>query len=218
MFSASRDCERARKTMVARQLVGRGITDERVLAAMGKVPRERFVAARQRHKAYSDGALGIGCGQTISQPYMVALMTEALHLSGGERVLEVGTGSGYQTAVLAELAARVYTVERVVELSERATEVLCDEMGYANVSFKVGDGTLGWAEEAPFDRIIVTAGAPRRPEVLLGQLGRLGEAVVPVGGRRWQMLTHYRRQSDGSVRESELCECVFVKLIGADAW
>lgn len=218
MFSASRDCERARTTMVARQLVGRGITDERVLAAMGKVPRERFVAARQQRQAYSDGALGIGCGQTISQPYMVALMTEALHLSGGERVLEVGTGSGYQTAVLAELAARVYTVERVVELSERAREVLCDEMGYASVSFKVGDGTLGWAEEAPFDRIIVTAGAPRRPEVLLGQLGRLGEAVVPVGGRRWQMLTHYGRQPDGSVRESELCECVFVKLIGADAW
>ncbi|KPK65064.1 MAG: hypothetical protein AMK73_04050 [Planctomycetes bacterium SM23_32] len=208
---------RARKSMVDNQLRRNGIGDERVLAAMDKVPRELFVPPRRRYDAYCDGALAIGSGQTISQPYMVALMTELLHLRGEERVLEVGTGSGYQAAVLAELSAHVYTVERLPELSERARRLLCDELGYGNISFRVGDGTLGWPEEAPFDRVIVTAGAPRRPDTVLAQLGPGGEAVVPVG-RHWQVLTHYARRADGTFDEEESCQCVFVKLIGEDGW
>lgn len=218
MSAAPIDCESARQAMVERQLRNRGIKDARVLAAMGKVPREKFVPPGQRGQAYYDGALGIGHGQTISQPYMVALMTEFLHLTGSERVLEIGSGSGYQAAILAELATHVYTVERLAELSEGARKMLCDELGYDNISFRVGDGTLGWPEEAPFDRIIVTAGAPHRPQALLDQLVPLGEAVVPVGGRHWQMLTHYRRERDGTVEEKGFCECVFVRLIGQNGW
>jgi protein-L-isoaspartate(D-aspartate) O-methyltransferase len=207
-----------RKAMVQTQLARRGIADERVLAAMGKVPRERFVPPDRMAQAYCDGALGIGCGQTISQPYMVALMTEALHLTGSERVLEIGTGSGYQAAILAELAAHVYTVERIEELKERARQLLCEELGYECISFKTGDGTLGWPEEAPFDRVMVTAGAPHRPQVLLEQLGVGGEAAVPIGPHHWQVLTHYRREPDGTFIETEMCECVFVKLVGEDGW
>ncbi len=218
MFGERADYESARKAMVARQLRRRGIRDQRMLEAMGRVPREKFVPPDSLSRAYCDGAMGIGQGQTISQPYMVALMTEALHLTGTERVLEVGSGSGYQAAVLAELAAHVYTVERIPKLSARAQTLLCEELGYTNVSFKVGDGTLGWPEEAPFDRIIVTAGAPHRPERLLEQLAPLGEAVAPVGGQHWQMLTHYRKERDGTIREKETCECVFVKLVGEDGW
>jgi protein-L-isoaspartate(D-aspartate) O-methyltransferase len=212
------DCERARKEMVDRQLRLRAITDPAVLDAMGRVPRELFVPADQRANAYFDGALGIGCGQTISQPYMVALMTESLHLEGRERVLEVGTGSGYQAAILAELAAHVYTVERVAELSRDAEGLLRDQLGYTNISFMVGDGTLGWPEEAPFDRLIVTAAAPHRPDRLLSQLAPGGEAAVPVGPTHYQTLIHYARLADGSLAEDSLCECVFVKLIGEDGW
>ncbi len=204
--------------MVDAQLRARGVRDHRVLRAMGKVPREKFVPPRDRARAYRDGAMGIGHGQTISQPYMVALMTEWLHLTGTERVLEIGTGSGYQAAILAEIAENVYTVERVKELSERAAELLCEELGYENISFRVGDGTLGWPEEAPFDRIMVTAGAPRRPDTLLDQLAARGEAVVPVGSHHHQTLTHYRREPDGEVREQAVCDCVFVQLIGQDGW
>jgi protein-L-isoaspartate(D-aspartate) O-methyltransferase len=208
--------EEARRALVA-QLRRSGIRDERVLAAMGRVPRELFVPAARRSRAYEDRALPIGCGQTISQPYMVALMTEELHLTGGERVLEVGTGSGYQAAVLAELAGHVYTVERVAELHEGARRVLCDELGYGNVSLRLGDGTLGWPEEAPFERVIVTAGAPARPDTLLRQLRPGGEAVVPVG-EQWQVLTHYRREPGDRFRERASVQCVFVKLIGEEAW
>jgi protein-L-isoaspartate(D-aspartate) O-methyltransferase len=204
--------------MVAGQLRSRGITDERVLAAMAAVPRERFVPPECVPEAYADRALGIGRGQTISQPYMVALMTQRLHLAGTERVLEVGTGSGYQAAVLAELAAHVYTVERIAALSEAARELLCGGLGYGNISFHVGDGTLGWPQEAPFDRVIVTAGAPRRPDRLLAQLGRLGEAVAPVGGRHRQTLMHYARDAEGHLRETAVCDCVFVHLLGEDGW
>jgi len=212
------DFERERAEMVRVQLSQRGITDRRVLEAMGKVPRELFVPPARRREAYRDGALSIGHGQTISQPYMVALMTEWLHLSGTERVLEIGTGSGYQAAILAELAARVYTVERIDELSREAQELLCDRLGYTNIVFRVGDGTVGWPEQAPFDRVIVTAGAPRRPDVLLEQLGPGGEAVVPVGPQNWQTLMHYRRRPDGEVVERSICECVFVRLIGEYGW
>jgi len=204
--------------MVRAQIAARGVREPRVLDAMARVPRELFVPPAQRRHACSDRALGIGCGQTISQPYMVALMTEALHLGGAERVLEVGTGSGYQTAVLAELAAHVYTVERVEDLAEPAGALLVEALGYRNISLRVGDGTLGWPEEAPFDRIIVTAAAPHRPDRLLTQLAPGGEAVVPVGAGHWQVLTHYVRSPEGRITGQALCECVFVKLIGADGW
>jgi protein-L-isoaspartate(D-aspartate) O-methyltransferase len=185
---------------------------------MGRVPRELFVPADARSRAYRDGAMAIGSGQTISQPYMVALMTQWLHLRGEERVLEVGTGSGYQAAILAELCAHVYTVERLGKLSEQAQRLLCERLGYGNISFRVGDGTLGWPQEAPFDRFVVTAAAPHRPDVLLGQLACGGEAVVPVGPRHYQLLMHYRKEADGTVAERELCDCVFVQLIGEDGW
>ena len=204
--------------MVERQLRGRGIADRRVLEAMGRVPREMFVLPGDRACAYADRALGIGRGQTISQPYMVALMTQELHLEGTERVLEIGTGSGYQTAVLAALAARVCTVERIAELSERARRVLGEGPDYEHVSFRVGDGTLGWPEEAPFDRFLLTAGAPRQPGKLIEQLAPGGEGVAPVGARTWQTLTHYRKRADGSVQPRAVCDCVFVQLIGEDGW
>ncbi len=210
--------EAARRRMVERQLKRRGIRHKRVLDAMGKVPREKFVRPADRARAYRDGAMAIGSGQTISQPYIVALMTEALHLTGEERVLEVGTGCGYQAAVLAELAEHVYTVERLEELSRRARETLCEELGYSNISFRVGDGTLGWPEEAPFDRFIVTAAAPDTPETLLEQLATPGEGVAPVGGRHHQVLTHYRRERNGKLKEEELCGCVFVRLVGEEGW
>jgi protein-L-isoaspartate(D-aspartate) O-methyltransferase len=208
----------ARAEMVERQLRQRGIRDERVLGAMAAVPRERFVAPQDQPAAYHDRAMPIGHGQTISQPYMVALMTESLHLRGPECVLEIGTGSGYQAAVLAEVCSHVYTVERLGLLSQRARRTLCDELGYANISFRVGDGTLGWADQAPFDRVIVTAGAPARPESLLRQIAPGGEAVVPVGPRYTQTLMHYRKDAGGDVREKQVCDCVFVQLIGQEGW
>ena len=204
--------------MVEDQLKPRGIRDPRVLAAMGKVPRERFLPPDRQDQAYYDGALSIGCGQTISQPYMVALMTQELRLSGNERVLEIGTGSGYQGAILAELAERVYTIERIEELSVGARKMLQDELGYENMSFKIADGTLGWPEEAPFDRIMVTAGAPKTPAVLLTQLDREGRAVVPIGPGYAQSLMVFSRDEEGHLTSEEVCQCVFVKLIGKDGW
>jgi protein-L-isoaspartate(D-aspartate) O-methyltransferase len=212
------DYSRLRGQMVELQLRGRGIADPRVLQAMGVVPREKFVPPAIADRAYADCALSIGLGQTISQPYMVALMTESLHLAGTERVLEIGTGSGYQAAVLAELCGRVYTVERIPELSQSARRLLTDALGYDDVWFRIGDGTLGWPEEAPFDRIIVTAGAPADPASLLAQLAPGGEAVVPVGGEHWQSLVHYRRDEEGRVARQSLCDCVFVKLLGQEGW
>jgi protein-L-isoaspartate(D-aspartate) O-methyltransferase len=218
MADAATRYESARKAMVKRQLMARDITDARVLEAMGRVPRERFVPPGRRPQAYSDGAMAIGQGQTISQPYMVALMTQALALDGSERVLEIGTGSGYQTAILAELARQVYTIERIPSLSEAAEGLLVGELGYGNITFEVGDGTTGWPLEGPFDGIIVTAGAPRKPIALLAQLAPEGRAVAPVGGRHSQSLMRYERQPDGEVTEEFLCGCVFVKLIGEDGW
>ncbi len=212
------DFEAARKSMVEDQLKPHGIRDPRVLAAMGAVPRERFLPPNRQGQAYYDGALSIACGQTISQPYMVALMTQELRLSGSERVLEIGTGSGYQGAILAELAERVYTVERIEELSVPAQKILRDELGYENLSFRTADGTLGWPEEAPFDRIMVTAGAPKTPAVLLEQLGRGGRAVVPIGPEYVQSLTVFSRDEEGQLTSEEVCQCVFVKLIGEDGW
>jgi protein-L-isoaspartate(D-aspartate) O-methyltransferase len=207
----------ARERMVADQLRARGITDPRVLAAMGRVPRHRFVEEALAGRAYGDYPLPIGDKQTISQPYMVALMTQALDLGGGERVLEVGTGSGYQTAVLAELASKVYSIERIRNLAERARALL-EELGYYNVLVRVGDGTLGWREEAPFDAILVTAAAPEVPPALVEQLKPGGRLVIPVGGATVQVLKCLIKDPDGSVRESELIGCVFVKLVGEHGW
>jgi protein-L-isoaspartate(D-aspartate) O-methyltransferase len=204
--------------MVERQLRGRGIADPRVLEAMGTVPREKFVPPSVMDRAYADCALSIGMGQTISQPYMVALMTESLHLEGCERVLEIGTGSGYQAAVLAEICDRVYTVERISEIADRARTLLTEALSYGNIEFRVGDGTLGWPEEAPFDRVIVTAGAPAKPSTLLGQLAPGGQAVIPVGGEHWQSLMHYVCGAAGIVVERAVCDCVFVKLVGREGW
>ena len=218
MTTAPEDSVAAREAMVARQLRARGIRDERTLEAMRRVAREKFFPRSDRRFAYRDGAFSIGLGQTISQPYMVALMTEALGVTRQSRVLEVGTGSGYQAAILAELARHVYTVERLPELSRRARRALCEELGYGNISFRVGDGTLGWPEQAPFDRFMVTAGAPARPQTLIEQLAPGGQGVAPVGSHGFQTLMRYRKGKDGAVEEEELCQCVFVKLIGKEGW
>jgi len=206
----------ARDRMVAEQLRARGIRDPRVLDAMARIPRHRFVQEALVGRAYGDIPLPIGDGQTISQPYMVALMSEALGLRGGERVLEVGTGSGYQTAVLAELAGKVYSVERVRPLAERARRLLGD-LGYYNIRIRVGDGSLGWADEAPFDAILVAAGAPDVPAALTAQLGEGGRLVAPVGSPDAQTLRRAVRRRDGMVSE-DLTGCVFVRLVGAAGW
>jgi protein-L-isoaspartate(D-aspartate) O-methyltransferase len=206
----------ARGEMVLHQLRERGIRDENVLAAMAKVPRHRFVDAALRSRAYGDHALPIGAGQTISQPYMVALMTEALQLKGGERVLEIGTGSGYQTAVLAEFTQRLFSVERSPELARAASAVLRD-LGYSNVILKTADGTLGWPEHGPYDAVLVTAGAPEIPAPLLSQLAEGGRLVVPVGDRELQRLELVTR-SGRRVTAETLVECAFVPLLGAAGW
>ncbi len=212
--SVSREKERIQ--MVQDQLIKRGIKDSRVLTAMERVPRHRFVSTALARSAYHDGPLSIGEGQTISQPYMVALMTEELSLQGDETVLEIGTGSGYQTAVLAELAKTVYTVERIPSLSERAHMVL-EDLGYKNVLFKVGDGTRGWPEKAPFEGIIVTAGAPSIVESLVDQLNEGGKLVIPVGSRYSQTLYRIVKRK-GQIEKKLSTLCVFVPLLGEYGW
>ena len=205
-----------RRRMVDEQLKLRGISDPGVLEAFIRVRRHCFVPSSLRAYSYADHPLPIGHGQTISQPYMVALMTEKLHLKGGDRVLEVGTGSGYQAAILAEICARVYTVEREERLLESARTVLADE-GYENVEFISGDGTRGLKEKAPFDGIIVTAAAPHVPEPLKEQLAEGGCLVIPVGAACTQTLAVIERKGDDFIRE-DICGCVFVPLIGEHGW
>ena len=205
-----------RDLMVKTQLVPRGIKDERMLAAMKKVPRHLFVDEAMQHRAYDDSALPIGEGQTISQPYMVAVMTELLALHGTEKVLEIGTGSGYQAAVLAELVKEVYTVERITVLAKRA-EGRYRELGYDNIHVKVADGTLGWPEASPFDRIIITAGTPKVPEPLLQQLADQGMLIAPVGDRFSQQIIKVRKIGEKVVEEYHT-PCVFVPLIGEYGW
>jgi len=192
------------------------VRDERVLEAMRKVPRHVFVPPDLVDEAYEDHPLSIGKGQTISQPYIVALMTEALELEGNEKVLEVGTGSGYQTAILAELAREVYSIERIPELARDAERRL-EDLGYTNVHIKVGNGTLGWPEEAPFDAIMVTAGAPKVPGPLKAQLADGGRLVIPVGSEFHQVLYRVKRQKD-TFSEEALTSCVFVPLVGEEGW
>ena len=205
-----------RKRMVARQLQARGIADPRVLAAMTRVPRHRFVPEALWDEAYADHPLPIGEGQTISQPYIVALMTQALALRGEEKVLEIGTGSGYQTAILAELSCRVVTIERSASLFQAAEERLrC--LGYATVEVRVGDGTLGAPDEAPFDRILATGSLPRLPQSLIAQLNEGGALVLPVGERSLQELVVVTRRGRTHT-QARLGPCAFVPLIGEEGW
>jgi len=205
-----------RQHMVKTQLIPRGISDQRVLAAFAKVPREKFIPSALRDSAYDDSALPIGQDQTISQPYMVAVMTEKLKLLGSETVLEIGTGSGYQVAILAELAKKVYTIERFETLSQQAKQTI-KSLGYSNVEFLVGDGTEGYSDAAPYDAIIVTAGCPRIPQPLIDQLKNSGRLVLPLGTSWQQMLTTVTKHGS-KLNKEESVPCVFVPLIGKFGW
>lgn len=207
---------RERERMVEEQVAARGITDPRVLAALRRVPRHAFVDPALQEKSYGDHPLPIGEGQTISQPFIVGKMTELLALTGREKVLEIGTGCGYQAAVLAELAARVCTIERLPKLAARARETL-EQLGYTNVWVRTANGTLGWPDEAPFDRILVAAGGPSVPPPLFEQLAEGGRLVMPVGDATSQVLQVVEKVN-GQMRVTQNSGCVFVKLVGKYAW
>ena len=202
--------------MVEDQLITRGITDDRVLHAMQTVPRHRFVATSLQNRAYVDSALPLEAGQTISQPYIVALMTQSLELAGEEKVLEIGTGSGYQAAILSLLARQVFTLDRIPELAKKARLKL-EELGYNNVVVTSGDGTIGWNEFAPYDRIMITAAAPNLPLNLMGQLKDGGILISPVGGKNRQELQVLRKNGENYTVEKSI-GCIFVPLIGIHGW
>jgi protein-L-isoaspartate(D-aspartate) O-methyltransferase len=210
------DFPKTRLRMVEEQIISRGIKDPKLIDAMRKVPRHLFVEEALQSQAYNDHPLPIGEKQTISQPYMVALMTEALQLTGKEKILEIGTGSGYQTAILAEIAGKVFSIERIRSLAIKARKLLY-ELGYFNVEIKIFDGTFGWAEEAPFDAIIVTAGSPDIPQPLVDQLAIGGRLVIPLGDPSIQDLIRIIKTEEGTKRE-DLGGCRFVKLIGRYGW
>lgn len=212
-----KDYSRLRERMVREQIAARGVTDERVLAALRAVPRELFVREHLRAQAYGDHALPTGSGQTISQPFIVARMTEMLELGPEDSVLEIGTGSGYQTAVLAHLARRVYSLERVPELAREAIDRM-RRLGLTNVKIQVFDGTVGWSEFAPYDAILVTAGAPEVPAPLLHQLAPGGRLVIPEGDLQHQRLVRYTRGKKGEVRRRAGEPVAFVPLIGRHGW
>lgn len=214
--SSSTDYDKEREHMVESQLVRRGIKDRRVLDAMRQVPRHLFIPKDTRGLAYCDGPLPIGQGQTISQPYIVALMTELLELTGQEKVLELGTGSGYQAAILSRLVSQVYTVERHAALAEQAEKVFA-QLGYDNIVISVGDGTLGWPEYSPYEAIIVTAAAPDVPQPLMEQLADGGRLVAPVGSRWSQVLAKVKRQGETLTKE-HLTAVAFVPLVGKYGW
>ncbi|MEE4263847.1 MAG: protein-L-isoaspartate(D-aspartate) O-methyltransferase [Desulfobacteraceae bacterium] len=216
MENFSRKYDRKREEMVRSQIEARGIRDPRVLSAFRAVPRHLFVSEALREQAYGDYPLPIGEQQTISQPYIVAEMTQALELSQDDRVLEVGTGSGYQAAILAQIVYRVYTVERRRTLYMQ-TRNLFDKLNYHNIVTKYADGTKGWPEESPFDAIVVTAGAPAMPEMLINQLAEGGRLVVPVGNQHTQELIKIYRDKE-SIKQTNLGGCRFVKLIGEHGW
>ena len=205
-----------RRKMIEVQLLGRGIKDLEVMGAMGRVPRHVFVNSSLQHRAYGDCPLPIGENQTISQPYIVALMTQSLQLKGEERVLEIGTGSGYQTAVLAELASQVFTIERIKPLA-KDTKLLLGRLGYENIVFKVFDGTYGWRDQSPFDAILISASTPEVPTALIEQLVDKGRLIAPVGGRESQDLIVINKNSSRIVRR-EIGSCKFVPLVGKFAW
>ena len=210
------DFKKLRDLMVDAQLIPRGIKDERVLSAMRKVPRHIFVDDYMQHNAYADMALPIGDEQTISQPYMVAIMTELLELKGNEKILEIGTGSGYQAAILGELSREVFTIERKALLAKKAEERF-QALGYINIYAITGDGTLGLPEKSPFDRILITAGSPKIPEPLIEQLADGGIIIAPVGIRFSQQLLIVRKSKEG-ISEQTHVPCVFVPLIGKHGW
>ena len=216
MFHNKAGFEEVRHRMVEGQLAGRGIRDERVLDAMREVPRHRFVPEDMWDMAYRDTPLPIGHGQTISQPYIVAYMTQMLHLTPNDRVLEVGTGSGYQVAILSRLADHVYTIERVEELSKCA-EQISHELGYHNITYRVGDGGYGWPEAAPFDAIIVTAAAPEVPQPLVAQLAEGASLVAPIGPAGYQELVRVIKQGEKTEVE-HLVPVAFVPLVGEHGW
>jgi len=211
--------KKQRARMVETQIKARSIADSRILKAMETIPRHLFVDEGLIDQAYSDNPLPIGEKQTISQPYIVALMTEALELKGKERILEIGTGSGYQTAILAHLADRVFSIERIAALATRARKIL-DQLNYYNVAIRVGDGSYGWKEEAPFDAIITTAAAPKIPQYLIEQLVVGGRLVVPVGSREVQTLYKLTRLAEdlSQIKKEDLGGCRFVSLIGESGW
>jgi protein-L-isoaspartate(D-aspartate) O-methyltransferase len=215
-ISSTDHMTRARHRMVEEQLEARGIKDERVLDAMRRVHRHLFIEETFWDRAYGDHALPIGERQTISQPYMVALMSEAMELTGTEKVLEIGTGSGYQTAILAELAARVYTIDRIKTLAYRARDLLA-KLDYRNVVVKVFDGTYGLSEEAPFDAVVVTASSPSVPAPYVDQLKDGGRLIIPIGDRETQILKKIVKAPSGLVTK-DLTGCVFVPLLGAYGW
>ncbi len=207
----------ARRRMVEQQIVERGVTDKRVIDVMNTIPRHLFVEAGLQGHAYGDASLPIGEKQTISQPYMVASMTAALELQGDERILEIGTGSGYQTAVLSKLVRRVYSIERIASLAARARKVL-DKLQVSNVNIKIGDGTIGWCDQSPFAGILVAAGSPDVPTKYLDQLDVGGKLVMPVGGQDKQTLIRVTCLGDGRFEREQLMGCRFVPLIGEQGW
>jgi protein-L-isoaspartate(D-aspartate) O-methyltransferase len=211
--------QKQRTKMVDTQIRARGITDQRVIKAMEKIPRHLFIDGGLIDQAYNDSPLPIDRQQTISQPYIVALMSAAMELSGKEKVLEIGTGSGYQTAILAELADRVFSIERIAVLATRARRIL-DSLNDYNVAIRVGDGTYGWREESPFAAIMVTAGSPRVPRILIEQLAVGGRLVIPVGGRHSQSMMKITRLSEDpdDLKQEDLGGCRFVDLIGEHGW
>ncbi len=209
--------EIARKKMVQEQIINRGITNPKIIDAFLKIPRHLFVQEAMAAQAYSDGPLPIGEKQTISQPYMVAYMTDLLNLSGNEQILEIGTGSGYQTAILASLVKRVSTIERIRSLAMQARKVL-DSLHLLNINIKIGDGTLGWPEEGPFDAILVTAGAPAVPETVAAQLAPGGRLIIPVGDESSQTIIRIIKEKDGSLTRETGIGCRFVPLIGQEGW
>jgi protein-L-isoaspartate(D-aspartate) O-methyltransferase len=206
-----------RKLMVEAQLITRGLRDKGVLQSMMEVPRHCFIPSHLQSHAYDDRPLPIGEGQTISQPYIVALMADALELDSEDRVLEIGTGSGYAAAVLSRIVSKVYTVERYSRLAEEAIARFC-MLGYDNIKVMVGDGTKGWPEEAPFDGIQVTAGAPEVPQAFFEQLRSGGKLVIPVGGMGFQELLRLEKNPDGIMTRENLCAVRFVPLVGVEGW
>jgi protein-L-isoaspartate(D-aspartate) O-methyltransferase len=212
------DFAQLRKRMVDEQIIPRGIKDRKVIEAFYKVERHLFVPQEFLSASYADCPLSIGCGQTISQPYMAALMTELLELTGKETVLEIGTGSGYQTAILARLAKEVYSIERIEQIKNNA-EKLLNQLGYKNIKIISADGTLGWPDkDARFDRIIITAASPEIPNPLLKQLKAGGKIVLPLGDSLGQMLTVAEIDAQGSIKKQNICGCVFVPLVGKYGW
>ena len=217
MNSCEKNLEYLKEKMVQEQLLRRDIKDKKVLNVFNKVPRHRFVDPAMQREAYSDFPLSIGEDQTISQPYMVALMVQLLDIAKSDKVLEIGTGSGYETAIIAELGSAIFSIERIEKLANKA-RLLLEKLDYKNIHIKIGDGTLGWEKFAPFEKIVVTAASSQAPRPLLDQLKEGGRLVMPIGPRFSQRLIVLEKSRDGHIDEKDICGCVFVPLIGQYGW